>query len=132
MLFYHFGTQKIGRNDEIFNNMYNKIPTPSIQLTIILKLCSLTWSYKLLSFKAVYLCTPFSFTYSTVSSGINAITLVFMEDIIKPLYFKGRRIEDKKAKLLSKVIGRSQTVDWEHGHYLHRQRLSDWFSVPAK
>ena len=45
---------------------------------------------------------------STVSSGINAIALVFMEDIIQPasIYFKGGPVVEPKATILSKVIGR--------------------------
>ena len=47
---------------------------------------------------------------STVSSGINAIALVFMADIVQPasVYFKGGPVGEPKATILSKVIGRSQ------------------------
>ena len=47
------------------------------------------------------------FFVSTVSSGVNALALVFLTDIAKPLYrFKtGKRLSERASTILSKILG---------------------------
>ncbi|XP_053402912.1 sodium-dependent multivitamin transporter-like [Mercenaria mercenaria] len=54
----------------------------------------------------VLLACIFSASLSTVSSGINAISLVFMADIVQPAYMnlKGKAITEPKATIISKII----------------------------
>lgn len=46
------------------------------------------------------------YTYSTVSSGVNALALTFMTDVLRPVYrfFTKSHINEKRATLYSKLI----------------------------
>ncbi|CAG2212424.1 SLC5A8_12 [Mytilus edulis] len=60
----------------------------------------------------IFIAAVFSGSLSTVSSGLNSMSAVLLQDIVKP--FIAPTISDKKAANVSKIMGSSFNV-WDYG-----------------
>ncbi|ESO83050.1 hypothetical protein LOTGIDRAFT_134119 [Lottia gigantea] len=54
----------------------------------------------------LFVACVFSAALSTVSSGVNALSLVYLEDVVKPVYklSRGKQISDRAATVISKCL----------------------------